>query len=192
MAEVPGKHFIGNLIASRTLLYQMVRRDFRQRFVGSAAGWLWGLIHPLVLLASWSFVFQFCLGQEMPTDAVTNNYSVVLFGGFLPWLLFQQTVTRYASSLVEQENLITKTVIYCEILAISLHLSALISQRMALSMALAAVALWAGRSSPLAWLLPFYMLLLGMFAVRNTSAVTSPQVYIRDTEPILTVVLTLR
>ena len=30
----------------------MVRRDFEQRYVGSAAGWLWGVIHPLVLLVT--------------------------------------------------------------------------------------------------------------------------------------------
>jgi len=30
----------------------MVRRDFEQRYVGSAAGWLWGVVHPLVLLLS--------------------------------------------------------------------------------------------------------------------------------------------
>src|SRR5688572_21768119 len=191
MAQIPGKHFIRNLIASRTLLYQMVRRDFRQRFVGSAAGWLWGLIHPLVLLASWTFVFQICLGQEMPPGEVTNNYSIFLFCGFLPWLLFQETVTRSASSLVEQSNLITKTVFPSEILAVSVFLSALISHLMALAMALAAVALWAGGISPMAWLLPFYMLLLGMFAVGIGWVVSSLQVYLRDTAHILTVVMTL-
>jgi ABC-type polysaccharide/polyol phosphate export permease len=98
MARVPGKHFIRNLIAERTLLFQLVRRDFKQRFVGSAAGWLWGLIHPLVLLASWTFVFQICMKYTMPPGAVTQSYPVFLFCGFLPWLLFQETVTRTANS----------------------------------------------------------------------------------------------
>ena len=52
MPAIPGRHFLRNLIFGRTLLFQLVKRDFRQRFVGSAAGWIWGLIHPLVLLAS--------------------------------------------------------------------------------------------------------------------------------------------
>ena len=43
LAQFPGKHFLRSLIVSRTLLMQLVRRDFRQRFIGSAAGWLWGL-----------------------------------------------------------------------------------------------------------------------------------------------------
>src|SRR5918999_3942596 len=122
MVRIPGKHFVRNLIAGRTLLFQLVRRDFRQRFVGSAAGWLWGLIHPLVQLACYTFVFQICLRYEMPPGEVTNNYSVFLFCGFLPWLLFQETVTRSASSLLEHSNLITKTVFPSEILAVSVFL----------------------------------------------------------------------
>ena len=61
MARVPGSHFLRNLVERRNLLFQLVRRDFTQRYVGSTAGWLWGVIHPLVLLVSWTFVFKYCL-----------------------------------------------------------------------------------------------------------------------------------
>jgi lipopolysaccharide transport system permease protein len=191
MAQVPGKHFVHNLIAGRTLLFQLVRRDFKQRFIGSAAGWLWGLIHPLVLLASWTFVFQVCLKQTMPAGAVTDNYTVFLFCGFLPWLLFQETVTRSASSLIDQANLITKTVFPSEIIAVSIFLSALVSHLLALGMVLVVVGVWADGISPMAWLLPVYMLLLGMFAVGIGWIVSSLQVYLRDTAQVLTVVMTL-
>jgi lipopolysaccharide transport system permease protein len=191
MAQIPGKHFVRNLVAGRTLLFQLVRRDFKQRFVGSAAGWLWGLIHPLVLLASWTFVFQICLKYTMPPDAVTRSYPVFLFCGFLPWLLFQETVTRTANSLVDQATLITKTVFPSEIIAVSIFLSALVSHLMALAMVLVVVAVWADGISPMAWLLPVYMLLLGMFAVGIGWIVSSLQVYLRDTAQILSVVMTL-
>src|SRR5512137_2956652 len=106
----PGRFFLGNLVGRRTLLFQMVRRDFEKRFVGSAAGWLWGVIHPLVLLASWTFVFDVCLKMRLGPGEVTQNYSLYLFSGFLPWLLFQDTVQRSATSLVENSTLITKTI----------------------------------------------------------------------------------
>src|ERR1700704_5669283 len=78
---IPGKHFLRNLVERRTLLFQLVRRDFKQRFVGSAAGWVWGLIHPVVLLVSWVFVFQFCLHTELPPNSVTQSYPLFLFCG---------------------------------------------------------------------------------------------------------------
>src|SRR4030042_4640860 len=99
--RVPGTLFLRNLVERRSLLFQLVRRDFEQRFVGSAMGWVWGLIHPLVLLLSWVFVFQVCLKMND-----VENYPFFLFAGMLPWLLFSETVNRSTSSLLDQANLI--------------------------------------------------------------------------------------
>src|ERR1051326_3986822 len=70
---MPGWLFLRNLVERRSLLFHMVRRDFEQRFIGSAMGWVWGLIHPLVLLVSWWFVFQVCLQMPLPEGADTRN-----------------------------------------------------------------------------------------------------------------------
>ena len=94
----------------RGLIFQLVRRDFEQRFVGSAAGWLWGIIHPLVLLVCWTFVFSFCLKMTVPPGRGHQSYALYLFAGMLPWLLFSETVQRSSNSLLEHANLITKTV----------------------------------------------------------------------------------
>lgn len=186
----PGKHFLRNLVSRRTLLFQLVRRDFEQRFVGSAAGWVWGVIHPLVLLVSWVFVFQWCLHTKLPPNEVTQNYSLFLFCGFLPWLLFQETVLRSASSLLDHANLITKTVFPAEIVPVSIFLSSLLNHLMALGLVIVVVGIYVGHFS--AWMLslPVYMLLIGLFAVGVGWIVASLQVYLRDTAQVLSVVLT--
>jgi len=97
-----------NLVERRSLLFQLVRRDFEQRFVGSAVGWIWALVHPLVLLLSWTFVFQYCIKGDLPKGV--TSYPLFLFAGMLPWLLFSETLQRSAPSLLDQANLITKTV----------------------------------------------------------------------------------
>ena len=120
---IPGGRFLTNLVERRALLYQMVRRDFDQRYVGSAAGWLWGLIHPLVMLLVWRFVFETCMKIEMPRGEVTQNYTLYLLAGYLPWFLFQETVQRSASSLVDNASLITKTLFPSEIVPISIFVA---------------------------------------------------------------------
>ncbi len=187
---LPGALFLGNIVRRRSLIVELVRRDFTQRFVGSAAGWLWGLIQPLVLLFSWTFVFEWCLHTPTPTTEVTNNYTLWLFCGFLPWLLFQETVTRSASSLLENSNLITKTVFPAEIVAVSIFLSSLLNHLLALSLVLAVVGLWLGHFSFWMFLLPVYMVFIGLFAVGIGWIVSSLQVYLRDSAQILGVVLT--
>jgi ABC-type polysaccharide/polyol phosphate export permease len=189
--RIPGEHFVRNLFSGRTLLIELVKRDFSKRFVGSIAGWLWGLIHPLVMLLSWTFVFQVCMGQTLPAGEVTDNYTVYLFTGYLPWLLFTETITRSATTIVENSNLITKTVFPSEILPVSVFLSSLLSHLLALSLAIVVVIIATGSISPMSLLLPIYMLLLGIFAIGIGWIVASLQVYLRDTVQVLTVVLTL-
>ena len=189
--RIPGQLFLSSLIERRALLYQLVRRDFQQRFVGSAAGWLWGVIHPLVLLASWTFVFKICLKMPSPRGELTQDYVLFLFAGFLPWLLFQETVTRSAGVLVEQSNLITKTVFPSEVLPVSVFLSCLVHHLIALVLVIGAIAFREGRVSPMIALLPVYIVCVGMFAVGLSWVVSSLQVYLRDTAQIVSVTLTL-
>jgi ABC-type polysaccharide/polyol phosphate export permease len=179
-----------NLVERRGLLYQLVRRDFEQRFVGSTVGWVWGLIHPLVLLLSWTFVFDVCLKIRLPATAVTQNYPLFLFAGMLPWLLFSDTLLRSSSSLLDHANLITKTVFPAEVIPISVFLSSLVSHTMAVTLVVAAVALWLNHVSPMLIFLPLYAFLLGMFAVGLGWILASLQVYVRDTAQVLSVVLT--
>lgn len=187
----PGKQFLRNLVSRRTLLFQMVRRDFQQRFIGSAAGWVWGVIQPLVMLASWTFVFQVCLKQEPPPGEVTDNYTLFLFTGYLPWLFFQESVIRSANSINDHANLITKTLFPSEIVALAIFLSSLMSHLLALALAIVVVAIWGGGISLMILLLPIYMFLLGLLAVGIGWIASSLQVYLRDTAQLLTVFMTL-
>lgn len=189
--EIPGKHFLRNLISGRTLLVQLIKRDFKQRFIGSAGGWLWALIHPLVQLAVWTFVFQVCLKVPVPAGEVTTNYTVFLACGYLPWLLFQETVLRSSSALLENSNLITKTVFPSEVVAIAVFVSSLLTHLIALALVMILVGFWDGGISPMVLLLPFYMALLGLFAVGLGWVFSSLQIYLRDTVQVLTVIMTL-
>ena len=190
MARFPGVHFLRNLVERRNLLFQLVRRDFTQRFVGSAAGWLWGVIHPLVLLVSWTFVFQYCLRIKLDPGEITQNYPLFLFAGFLPWLLFQDTVQRSASSLLDHQNLITKTIFPAEVVPVSIFLSSLVNHLIALGLVLGAVGIWERHFSPMVFFLPVYMFLLVLFAIGVGWIVASLQVYLRYTAQVLSVVLT--
>lgn len=190
MNRIPGVHFLRNLVERRNLLFQLVRRDFSQRFVGSAVGWLWGVIHPLVLLVSWVFVFKVCFKTTLDVTAPTQNYALFLFTGFLPWLLFQETVQRSASCLLDHQNLITKTIFPAEIVPVSIFLSSLVNHLIALALSLVAVGFWEGKLSAMALLLPVYMFLLGLLAIGVAWIVSSLHVYLRDTAQVVSVMLT--
>jgi ABC-type polysaccharide/polyol phosphate export permease len=178
-----------NLVERRSLLFQLVRRDFEQRFVGSAIGWIWGLIHPLVLLVSWTFVFQICLKSPLP--AGVRSYPLFLFAGMLPWLLFSDTVQRSASSLLDHANLITKTVFPSEIIPVSVFLSSIVSHLLALALMVVAGGVFYNQISLFLLLLPVYMLVIGLFGVGLGWIAAGLHVFLRDTAQLVSVVLQL-
>jgi lipopolysaccharide transport system permease protein len=185
----PGLLFLRNLVERRDLLFQLVRRDFQQRFVGSFGGWIWGVIHPLVLLLSWVFVFQVCF-RVQPTSPLAQAYPLYLFSAQLPWMLFSESVTRSASSFVENRNFITKTVFPVESIPIAIFLSSSIQHLLGLVVLLVATLFWTGKLS--VWLpliLPAYAL-LALFAVGLGWLVASLHVYLRDTAQLITVAMT--
>jgi ABC-type polysaccharide/polyol phosphate export permease len=188
--RVPGTLFLRNLVERRSLLFQLVRRDFEQRFIGSAMGWIWGLIHPLVLLLSWWFVFKVCLKMPLPEGEDTRNYPLFLFAGMLPWLLFSETVQRSASSLLEQANLITKSVFPSEIIPVSVFLSSVVGHLLALALVVGAVGVVLNQISIFLVFLPVYILLNGLLAVGLGWIVASLHVFLRDTAQVLSVILT--
>jgi lipopolysaccharide transport system permease protein len=187
--RIPGALFLRNLVERRSLLFQLVRRDFQQRFVGSAVGWIWGLIHPLVLLVSWWFFFVHLMHFKLSADAVTTNYPLFLFAGMLPWLLFSETVQRSATSLLDQANLITKTVFPSEIVPVSVFLSSLVSHGLALALMIAATGVMLNRISIFLLLLPIYVFVIGLLAVGVGWIVASLHVFQRDTAQVLSVIL---
>jgi ABC-type polysaccharide/polyol phosphate export permease len=150
---------------------------------------MWGLILPLVQLVSWVFVFEFCLHQTVPRGQPTNSYALFLFCGFLPWWLFQETVTRSANSMLDNANLITKTVFPAEIVPVSIFLSSLASHLMVVAAVGVGYGVVTGHFSMWMLVLPVYMLLVGLFAIGVGWIVASLQVYLRDTAQVFTVIL---
>ncbi len=188
--NIPGRLFLHNLIAGRSLIYQLVKRDFDQRYIGSIAGWLWGIIHPLTLLAVYTFVFQYAFGLRLPPEEATDSYPLWLFCGMLPWMLFSEALQRSSTALVDNANLLKKSVFPAETLPLSIFLSGLASHGLALLMAILATGFVAGIWSATLWILPLYLVLLGLLTLGLSWIAAALQVYLRDTAQVLVVALT--
>ena len=188
-SRFPGSHFLRNLVQGRSLIYQLVRRDFEQRYVGSIVGWLWGLIHPLVLIGIYTLVFSYALRTPVPEGAVTDNYPLFLFAGMLPWMLFSETLQRSAPALVDYSNLIKKTVFPSEIVPLTVFLSTLLSHLLAMALMIVAVAVWLKQFSVAALSLPLVVVLLGMLTMGLAWIAAGLHVYLRDTAQVVAVVL---
>jgi lipopolysaccharide transport system permease protein len=190
LSHNPLVNFIRKLAQHRGLIKNMVVRDLRARYVGSAMGFFWSIIHPLVLLVSYTYVFSVVLKQQLGPEAGISSFAVYLFCGILPWLLFQETLTRASNVLVDNSSLITKTLFPAEILPVSILLANLVNHLIGLAILISIVLVGYHKLSPVIFLAPIYMFALMLFALGLAWFISSVQVFLRDTAQVLTVVLT--
>lgn len=182
--------FAHNLVRRRALVGNLVARDFQQRYVGSAMGWLWGIVHPAVLLLSYTFVFSLVFQVRPLPGSGTDSFALYLFAGILPWLLFQDTVQRSVTSVVDYSNLITRTMFPSEVLPISLFISGLLNHLLGLLVLLVIAALVVKKVTIFILLVPLYLFLLALFTIGFSWLVSSLHVFLRDTAQGLSIVLT--
>ncbi|MBA3327718.1 MAG: ABC transporter permease [Solirubrobacterales bacterium] len=90
-------------MAYRYLFEQMVRRELRQKYKGSALGVLWYVVNPLVLMGAYYLMF----GVIFPLDDI-EDFPLFLMVGLVVWIFFSQSVISAAPSLLEQGALVRK------------------------------------------------------------------------------------
>ena len=110
--------FLRKLFSQRSLILNFIRRDLSTRYLGSSLGVLWAVIHPLVLLVSYTFIFTVLYRPGVVAGHSGEHFVLYLFSGLLPWLYFQDTVQRSSITLIENRNLIQRTVFPSELLPV--------------------------------------------------------------------------
>src|SRR5437660_7044947 len=153
------------LIANRNLLKNLVIRDLKHRYVGSVAGFLWSVIHPLVSLLSYTFLFTVVLPTPLGPESGTDSFAIFFFCGFLPWFLFSDTIIRNCSAISDNAPLITKTIIPPEILPISITISSFVHHTIGLGILLVVMIMFYSVHLSVLWIL-LYIVMTFLLAPR--------------------------
>jgi ABC-type polysaccharide/polyol phosphate export permease len=183
-------NFLRKIYLQRGLIRSFVVRDLRSRYIGSFMGIFWSVIHPIVLLVSYAFVFSVIFGQRPPPDSGTTSFWLFLFCSILPWLFFQETLQRSSTIVIDNANLVTKTLFPTEILPLSVMLACVINHLIGFAILLLILVFAFGKISLLIFFLPIYFLCLMLFTLGLSWLVSSLNVFVRDVSQILSVILT--
>lgn len=171
------------------LIFNLVGRDLRNRYVGSLMGFFWSVIHPVVLLICYTFVFSMVF-KVKPFIEATDNFAVFLFCGILPWLFFQETVTRSCTSIIDNANLLKKSIFPSEILPLTLLISSLVTHLVGVGI-LFAVLLLMGMFSWTWLFFLIYLVLLIVLLLGLGWMVAALQVFLRDTLQLVNVFMVM-
>jgi lipopolysaccharide transport system permease protein len=182
--------FVRKLYLQRGLIRSFVLRDLKARYVGSFMGFFWSVIHPIVLLVSYSFVFSMVLRVRPLPDSGTTSFPLFLFCSILPWLFFQDVLQRSSTVVLDNANLVTKTIFPTEILPLTVLLAGVVNHLIGFGILMVILFFASGKLTLMVLLVPVYFVVLALFTLGLSWLVAGLNVFIRDVSQVLNVVLT--
>jgi lipopolysaccharide transport system permease protein len=166
----------------RDLIGAILRRELRERFSGSIAGWVWAVAAPLISLATYTVVFGGAV--KLPNNADSNSamdYALFVFGGLIAFNFFTEMAYRAPSLLHEYAHYIKQTMFPAEMLPIISTLRATTYATIGLALMLIVQLLAAGFLHWTVLLLPLWFIPFLAFLIGITWLLSAMGAFTRDT-----------
>jgi len=186
---------VRNLWKYREMIWNLVVRDLKVKYKGSALGFLWSFLNPLILMTLYWIIFT-KLAPDMKRDIPTIggrelNYGIFLIASMWPWMAFQGAVAKSAPTFILNDSLIKKVYFPREVLPIATVTSEFVN--FLFGIAILFVILLVTRYQPafsLLWF-PVMLYVLICFTLGCALLISVLDVFYRDTEQILNSFLTI-
>jgi lipopolysaccharide transport system permease protein len=175
----------------RRLIWQFARKDIVLRYRGSLLGGAWSVLSPLIMLAIYTFVFQFVLHSKWPDGHdSTLDYSLNLYAGLLIFNWFAECLGRAPRLILEQPYLVNKVIFPLHVLGWTAAISTGIQMFVSLAIWLFAALLTGYSPTFLMLLLPLLPILLLPWLLALIWSLSSVGVFLRDLSQLLPILTT--
>jgi ABC-2 type transport system permease protein len=166
------------------LAYNIARSEFKLKFFGSALGYVWQVMRPLLLFGVLYVFFVVILNVDKAPGAAGKFYGVQLLGSIVLFTFFNEAASGSVRSVVDRESLVRK--IQFPRLAIPISIVLLAAFNLALNLLVVmAFALISGVRPMLSWLeLPLILAMLAALTTGVAMLLSALFVRFRDIQPI--------
>ncbi|MDY6969836.1 MAG: ABC transporter permease [Spirochaetota bacterium] len=178
--------FLKHIFDSRNAIYQLTKRDFKTKYLGSYLGLLWAFVQPTVTICVLWFVFQVGF-KAMPVADLP--FILWLITGMIPWFFFSESLSSATNSILEYNYLLKQVVFRLSILPIVKILAALFIHLFFLLFIVVMFVIY-GYIPHIYYLQIFYYLFAAIFLLLGLSWITcSFVIFLRDVGQIIAMVL---
>lgn len=179
---------VAPLIRQRVALRQFLVRAITRRYRMSSLGFLWTMVIPLATLGIYSFVFGVVM--PAPFEGGTTAFVLRLFSGLIVFWLMAEVITQSPSSVVEQTNLVKKSVFPLEVIPAVVVGNALFHGVVSTAVLVAAMLVLGADIHPTAALFPLVILPLTLLLTGLAWLLAAIGVYFRDLTHIVGLLMT--
>jgi ABC-2 type transport system permease protein len=166
------------------LTYNIARNEFKLKFFGSALGYVWQVMRPLLLFTVLYIFFVVISKVGKNGHPGEDLYGVQLLGSIVLFTFFGEATGGAVRSVVDRENLVRKIQFPRLVIPLSITLLGLFNLAMNLVVVLI-FALISGVTPMLSWLeLPLILTMLILFSTGLAMWLSAMFVKFRDIQPI--------
>ena len=115
------RQLLHRLKKNQFLFEELVKRDFKQKYKGTALGMAWSVLNPLLTLLVRRLVFTHFFGRRM------EHYTTYLFAGNLVFSYYRESTRGGMNSLMANAHIFTKINVPKYMFLLSKNVSALIN-----------------------------------------------------------------
>lgn len=173
----------------RKMLWILVKRDVKLRYAGSALGYLWSVLEPLLMSFVYYIIFTKIFSRGDPR--YTDPYIVFLLSGMLAWFWFNGTLTLSTKSLRSEAQMVRSSNVPRELWVLRSVLSKGIEFIFSLPVLVLFMLVY---QTPVGWKIVFWPVAIVLECVLLTGLgliLSSIAALVRDVERIVPIVLRL-
>lgn len=167
----------------REMIFSLVKRELRGRYKGSALGFLWTFLNPLLQLLVYTMVFSVIMRSGI------EKYYIFLFVALVPWMFFSASVTGGATSIQASADMVKKIYFPREVMPIAYVTSAFVNMLLTFVVVFAVLIITGfGINIQALLFLPVIMIVEYILALGIALLTSALTVYFRDLAYILGIV----
>jgi lipopolysaccharide transport system permease protein len=185
-------HLARTLTTRRAMIAQFALRELTARNKGTLLGLAWTFLHPLLMLAVYTFVFAVVWQARWgDADASANHalFATSVFCGLIVYDVFGSTVAAAPSLIVSQPNYVKKVIFPLEVLPLAQLGASLCVCGVSILILVGGNLLFAGGISPTIWLFPVVLVPLLSLAAGIAWFLAALGVFLRDLKQLVVGVL---
>ena len=181
-----GFHFIREVYEKKFLIYELTKRDFKQRYTGSFLGLFWAFLEPLAMMLIMWFVFSVGFKSRLSGDVPFVAY---LFTGMIAFNLFQDTISKSPGVIKSYAYLVQRVNFRVSILPLVKINSAFVLHFIFIFIVIGIIGFIGIRPS-FYWFQTIYYMIAALFFILGTSwLLAAVGVFIKDISHVVSIFL---
>jgi lipopolysaccharide transport system permease protein len=126
-------NFFLSLFQNHSLIFELIKREFSSRYIGSFGGIFWSFAQPLFMFTIYMITFGVLFKTSFSPSESASDYALLMLAGLIIFNAISEVITKSPTLITSNPNFVKKVVFPLDLLPVTLVLLAIINAFISLS-----------------------------------------------------------